>query len=89
MLTCKEVSRLVSETLDRRLPFGQRVAMRLHLLMCHACKAYKKRLILLQNILRLYAAGKGLNPEIKLSAKARDRIVQILSQKATNSHGTM
>lgn len=89
MLTCKEVSRLASEALDRRLPFGQRVAMRLHLVMCHACRAYKKRLILLQKILRFYAAGKGLDPEIKLSVKTRERIARLLSQTGSNPGGTM
>ncbi|TAN37284.1 MAG: zf-HC2 domain-containing protein [Verrucomicrobia bacterium] len=80
MLTCKEVSRLVSESLDQRLPFGQRVAMRLHLLMCRACRAYKNRMLLLRKILWLYAAGKGVSSEIKLSEKVRDRIKHLLSQ---------
>jgi hypothetical protein len=37
MLSCKEATRLVSEGLDRELPFWQRLALRLHVVMCRAC----------------------------------------------------
>ena len=38
MLSCKKATRLVSQGLDRRLPFGQRVALRVHLAICHGCR---------------------------------------------------
>ena len=37
MLTCKEASRLSSEALDRKLGFRERVLLRMHLALCHAC----------------------------------------------------
>lgn len=38
MLSCKETSRLLSQGEDRRLGFGERVALRLHLAICDACR---------------------------------------------------
>ena len=44
MLTCKEVSRLVSQGLDRRLGFGERISLRVHLAICEGCTNFKKQL---------------------------------------------
>ena len=40
MLTCQELTELVTNYLERRLPFSQRVAFQLHLGMCRHCRAY-------------------------------------------------
>lgn len=37
MLTCKEVTRIASEGLDRPLGPGERLALRLHLALCRGC----------------------------------------------------
>jgi hypothetical protein len=44
MLTCKEVSRLVSQGLDRRLSLGERIALRIHLAMCHGCENFSRQM---------------------------------------------
>lgn len=41
MYSCKEVSRLISESMDRTLPFYQRVLMQLHLMVCKYCARCK------------------------------------------------
>lgn len=38
MLSCKETSRLLSQGEDRRLGFGERVALRMHLAICDGCR---------------------------------------------------
>jgi len=38
MLSCKETSRLLSQGEDRRLGFGERVALRVHLAICNGCR---------------------------------------------------
>jgi hypothetical protein len=43
MITCKEATRLVSQGLDRRLAFGERMALRVHLLLCDGCTHFKKQ----------------------------------------------
>ena len=44
MLTCKEVSRLASQGLDRRLGFGERIALRLHLAICEGCTHFSRQM---------------------------------------------
>ena len=44
MLTCRETSRLLSEGADRYLSPRERLAVRLHLLMCAPCRRFAKQL---------------------------------------------
>jgi Putative zinc-finger len=36
-ISCQHASRLLSQREDQRLPFGQRVKLRVHLAVCDAC----------------------------------------------------
>lgn len=48
MLSCKEVTRLVSQGLDRRLGFGERLRLRLHLAICDGCANFRRQVLLLR-----------------------------------------
>jgi hypothetical protein len=48
MLSCKEASRLVSQGLDRRLGFAERLALRLHLLICDGCTNFSRQVAFLR-----------------------------------------
>ena len=52
MPSCKEVSRLVSKGLDRDLAFGERVALRVHFLMCKGCRNFEAQMMLLRRAMR-------------------------------------
>lgn len=52
MLSCKEATQLVSQGLDRRLGFAERVALRLHLLICDGCSHFTKQLAFLQKAVK-------------------------------------
>ena len=52
ILSCKEATRLVSQGLDRRLGFGQRVALRVHLAICDGCTAFSKQAAFLRKAVR-------------------------------------
>jgi hypothetical protein len=52
MLSCKEASRLVSQGLDRKLGFGERVALRMHLAICDGCANFRKQLAFLQRAVK-------------------------------------
>jgi len=43
MLTCKEATRLVSQGLDRKLRFGERLMLRLHLAICDGCTNFSRQ----------------------------------------------
>jgi hypothetical protein len=82
MLSCKEVSHLVSQSLDRKLPLWQRIQVRLHLLMCRFCSRFRKQVLFLKDAAHHYllaveadtaeVARPGLSPE------ARDRMKRSL-----------
>jgi len=52
ILSCKEVTRLVSQGMDRRLPFGRRVALRVHFAVCEGCTNFSKQMAFLRKSLR-------------------------------------
>ena len=44
MLSCKEVTRLVSQGLDRRLAWSERLRLRVHLAICDGCSNFRKQI---------------------------------------------
>ena len=44
MLSCKEVTQLVSQGLDRRLGGGERLRLRLHFLICRSCTNFARQM---------------------------------------------
>ena len=83
MMTCKEGSRLVSESFDQELPLRQRIGVRLHLMMCATCNAYRRQMLLLRRLVKQYGhrAGKALPHEARLSDAAKKRIKKALCQR--------
>lgn len=51
MLSCKEATRLVSEGLDRELPFWRRMGLRLHVVMCRGCSRYTRQITALNRLI--------------------------------------
>jgi hypothetical protein len=47
-LTCREVTRLVLEGEDRRLSAGERIGIRLHLLICQTCPRFVRQVELMR-----------------------------------------
>jgi hypothetical protein len=52
MLSCKEVTRLVSEGLDRNLGFAERVRLRMHLAVCAGCSHFTKQMTFIRKAVR-------------------------------------
>jgi hypothetical protein len=44
MLSCKQVTRLVSQGLDRELGFAERVRLRVHLAICDGCTNFRNQM---------------------------------------------
>ncbi|MDF7808394.1 zf-HC2 domain-containing protein [Pontiellaceae bacterium B12219] len=80
MRTCKEISKLVSESLDRELPLRERMAMRLHLMMCSLCRTYSHQMRQLRSVLKK-ASDVETPTEQTLSEEARLRIKQALKKE--------
>ena len=48
MLSCKEVTRIVSQGLDRNLGLGEQLRLRLHLAICDGCTNFRKQMLFLR-----------------------------------------
>jgi hypothetical protein len=59
ILSCKEAARLVSEGLDRRLGWGERAALRLHLALCKGCDNFRRQMAFLRRAMRGLSVPRG------------------------------
>ena len=57
MRNCREVSQLVSESLERPLGFRDRWTLRLHLMMCRNCDNFSKQVKLLRTLSTTFTKG--------------------------------
>jgi Putative zinc-finger len=79
MLTCKQASQLLSQSLDRPLTRGERFGLRFHLLICRFCKRFGQQIVGLRNAIREQVKLIEQNEEIKLSKDAIKRITQTIN----------
>lgn len=81
MLSCKNVCHIASESLDRRLSVRERLAVKLHLLMCRACHRVVAQMELLRTVARRIRSAENAEPNLEhgtLSTKAHARIQEQL-----------
>lgn len=81
MLSCKQASHLLSQSCERRLSLRQRLGLRLHLLMCRACRQFEQQLRLLRQWAGQYGARIVNDPRLRLPDDARGRIAHALQQQ--------
>jgi anti-sigma factor RsiW len=53
-LSCKEASRLISQSMDQKLTLAQRAALRVHLSACEACTRFGAHLHNLRAAMKKY-----------------------------------
>ena len=71
---CHDITRLISESMDRPLPWRTRLAMRLHYLICAWCERYRDQLGFLRKALRSCPADDSQEFRGKLTLEARNRL---------------
>ncbi len=55
LLSCKETARLLSQGEDRKLAFGERVALRVHLAICDGCRNVNRQFRFLRRAMQALA----------------------------------
>ena len=86
MFSCEDVSQLLSKSMDRSLPFYQRMLMRLHLLMCKYCSRVKEHFEALRTASRheeLY--GNELDASRTLSNDGKERLKKFLKNHLSDT----
>ena len=79
MMNCQQTSQLLSQGLDRPLSFRERLALRLHLLMCEACRRFGRQLRFLSRVAAEIETRTLTNEHLRLGERARERIKQAMS----------
>jgi hypothetical protein len=54
MLTCKDVTHLLSEGQDRKLTVAERMRLEMHLLVCTGCSHFSRQMDFLRSACRRY-----------------------------------
>jgi len=74
MLNCRQVTRLVSQSMDARLSWYQRLGVRIHLLYCAWCRRYAAQLQFLRKASKELTLETDATPSHALSNEAREKI---------------
>ncbi len=69
MLTCKEITELVTAYVEGQLSFTDRLRFRLHIGMCHNCRAYVRQM-------KATVAALGKLPAPELTPELRDELLR-------------
>lgn len=73
MLTCKQASQIISQSLDNPLSWSDRVKLKFHLFICDACTRFSQQLRLIKDaVLRIkFETENDTSIQLSLDAKAR------------------
>lgn len=63
MMSCKQVTHLISEQLDRELSRRERMAMKFHLMMCTGCSNFRNNMHFLRKVCHDLADGRPAKEE--------------------------
>jgi hypothetical protein len=81
-LNCKQTSQLVSQSLDRRLTLRERLAVRLHLLICDYCKRFQRQLLAMRAGLKRMSESIENDTDIQMPSEAKSRIAKALESES-------
>ena len=60
MLSCKEVTEICSQEMERPLVLRERVSLQAHLMMCSGCTNFRKQMKTLRQVMQAYADGQAI-----------------------------
>ena len=81
MLSCKQASQLVSQSLERPLNRQERFALRMHLWICRYCKRFSQQLHALRVILRRRVQQIENDTQITLPAETKQGITNLINRQ--------
>lgn len=59
MLSCKEVTHLLSESQDRKLSLSEKMHLEMHLAMCKGCSNFKNQMKFLREACKRYVKARS------------------------------
>jgi hypothetical protein len=80
MITCEEVSTLLSAEMDIPISTTKRILLRMHLMMCRKCTSVKQQILSMRKVFPGLEDASSKD-EIKMTTSSRDRIKQTLLEQ--------
>lgn len=83
MLKCEEISRLVSDSMERRLSLWQRLQLRMHLALCRLCAGHAADLKRIREVVREHhgTETESEEPDLTLSDRARRELEELVQRR--------
>jgi hypothetical protein len=81
MLTCKQASQIISQSLDMPLSWSDRMKLRFHLFICNACNRFNRQLHQLRVAVNRVTQLTENDSAIKLPVDAKIRISASIESK--------
>ncbi len=85
MINCRQATRLISQSMDTKLPWHRRLAMRVHLLYCIWCRRYARQLKFLRSAAKQLPPESACSPAQKLSEAAKQQMRARLEDALRNT----
>ena len=85
MLSCKDASQIISQSLDRQLTMRERFALKLHLLICKYCQQFSQQMTAMHVALKSAASAIENDDTIKMPANAKKRITDLIAANSAQS----
>ncbi|MDI1309766.1 MAG: zf-HC2 domain-containing protein [Methylotenera sp.] len=79
MLSCKQASQIISQSLDNPLSWSDRMKLKFHLLMCDACTNFNRQLRLIKSSIRRMRHETENDTSVQLTVDAKARINQAIN----------
>ena len=84
MINCREATRLISQSMDAKVAWHRRLAMKVHLLYCVWCRRYAAQLRFLRRATRQSPPEALAAPTQKLSAAEKEQLRTRLREELKN-----
>ncbi len=81
IITCKQASQIISQSLDNPLSWSERMRLKFHLFICDACTRFNHQLRLLSNAVKRIRHDTENDNSIQLSLEAKVRITGAIESK--------
>ncbi len=78
MLTCKQASQIISQSLDNPLSRSDRMKLKFHLFICNACTRFNQQLHLIKTVAQRMKHETENDDTIQLTVEAKARVNQAI-----------
>ncbi|HEU4707765.1 MAG TPA: zf-HC2 domain-containing protein [Methylophilaceae bacterium] len=85
MLSCKQASQLLSQSLDRGLLRRERIGLVFHLMLCSMCRRFGRQIEAMRKMVRRLRQQIEQDEAVRLPAEAQQRIAHVLATR--HMHG--